>query len=219
MSLLTRFFKHISDLKPLIFVTYNGDGFDWPYVCERAKQHNLSMESEIGVFENTKSEFMGRCAIHMDCFYWVKRNSYLPQGSQGLKAVTRIKLGYEPVEVNPEKMVEYARNKPNQLAHYSVSDALATYYLYVTMIHDFVFALATIIPTFPDEVLRLGSGTLCENVRGFFGVFMFFFSCLWRRLLEVGLFFRINNMMSLRSFMKDICWIVRLILEVKALNH
>ena len=30
------------------------------------------------------------------------------------------------------------------------------------MIHDFIFALCTIIPTFPDEVLRLGSGTLCE---------------------------------------------------------
>jgi DNA polymerase epsilon subunit 1 len=32
------------------------------------------------------------------------------------------------------------------------------------MIHDFIFALSTIIPTFPDEVLRRGSGTLCENL-------------------------------------------------------
>lgn len=30
------------------------------------------------------------------------------------------------------------------------------------MIHDFIFALCTIIPTFPDEVLRRGSGVLCE---------------------------------------------------------
>ena len=32
------------------------------------------------------------------------------------------------------------------------------------MIHDFIFALCTIIPTNPDEVLRKGSGTLCENL-------------------------------------------------------
>ena len=38
------------------------------------------------------------------------------------------------------------------------------YYLYKKHIHDFIFALCTIIPTFPDEVLRKGSGTLCENV-------------------------------------------------------
>jgi DNA polymerase epsilon subunit 1 len=50
------------------------------------------------------------------------------------------------------------------LAEYSVSDAVATYYLYKKHIHDFIFALCTIIPMFSDEVLRKGSGTLCENL-------------------------------------------------------
>lgn len=35
---------------------------------------------------------------------WVKRDSYLPQGSQGLKAVTVAKLGYNPIELDPELM-------------------------------------------------------------------------------------------------------------------
>ena len=48
------------------------------------------------------------------------------------------------------------------MASYSVSDAVATYYLYMTYVHPFVFSLATIIPMVPDEVLRKGSGTLCE---------------------------------------------------------
>ncbi|VDO97023.1 unnamed protein product [Soboliphyme baturini] len=48
------------------------------------------------------------------------------------------------------------------LANYSVSDAVATYYLYTQYVHPFVFALCTIIPMEPDEVLRKGSGTLCE---------------------------------------------------------
>jgi DNA polymerase epsilon subunit 1 len=48
------------------------------------------------------------------------------------------------------------------LANYSVSDAVATYYLYMKYVHPFIFALCTIIPLEPDLVLRKGSGTLCE---------------------------------------------------------
>lgn len=47
-------------------------------------------------------------AIHMDCFCWVKRDSYLPQGSQGLKAVTSAKLSYNPMELDPEDMTRWA---------------------------------------------------------------------------------------------------------------
>ncbi|CAN0415603.1 unnamed protein product, partial [Ectocarpus sp. 8 AP-2014] len=89
-------------------------------------------------------------------------DSYLPQGSHGLKAVTKYKLGYDPVEVDPEDMVRYASERPTEMAAYSVSDAVATYYLYQTYVHMFVFSLCTIIPMGPDDVLRKGSGTLCE---------------------------------------------------------
>ena len=67
----------------------------------------------------------------MDAYRWVMRDSYLPQGlnprvikrfapmsltivlfqtgSQGLKAVTRKTLGYDPLELDPELMLPYAR--------------------------------------------------------------------------------------------------------------
>jgi DNA polymerase epsilon subunit 1 len=79
-----------------------------------------------------------------------------------LQAVTKAKLGYDPLEVNPEDMVRFAMEQPQTMASYSVSDAVATYYLYMTYVHPFIFSLATIIPMSPDEVLRKGSGTLCE---------------------------------------------------------
>lgn len=41
------------------------------------------------------------------------------------------------------------------LATYSVSDAVATYYLYMKYVHPFIFALCTIIPMEPDEVSAL----------------------------------------------------------------
>ena len=50
-----------------------------------------------------KPIYGGRFVPHIDCFNWVKRDSYLPQGSQGLKSVTKKKLGYNPVELDPGK--------------------------------------------------------------------------------------------------------------------
>ncbi|XP_073146772.1 DNA polymerase epsilon catalytic subunit A-like [Henckelia pumila] len=162
-GLLGLWFSHMQDVKPGIYVTYNGDFFDWPFLERRAAHHGYKMNEELG-FECDKiqGECRAKFACHLDCFAWVKRDSYLPQGSQGLKAVTKAKLGYDPLEVNPEDMVRFAKERPQMMASYSVSDAVATYYLYMTYVHPFIFSLATIIPMPPDEVLRKGSGTLCE---------------------------------------------------------
>ena len=163
-ALLDKFFSHIRETKPFIFTTFNGDFFDWPFIKERSKTYDMNLETEIGIIDNSMGEFIGRFCVHMDCFCWVERDAYLPQGSHGLKAVTKAKLGYDPVELDPELMVRYAKERPQELAEYSISDSVATYFLYMKMIHDFIFALCTIIPTNPDEVLRKGSGTLCENL-------------------------------------------------------
>jgi hypothetical protein len=63
---------------------------------------------ETGFAKDSEDEFKSRCCVHMDCFRWVKRDSYLPQGSQGLKAVTVAKLGYNPIELDPELMTPCA---------------------------------------------------------------------------------------------------------------
>jgi DNA polymerase epsilon subunit 1 len=59
-------------------------------------------------------------------------------------------------------MVRFASEQPQRMAAYSVSDAVATYYLYMKYVHNFIFSLCTIIPMIPEDVLRKGSGTLCE---------------------------------------------------------
>lgn len=160
--MLRRFFEHIQEAKPTIYVTYNGDFFDWPFVEGRAKVHGIDMYQEIGVYKDDEDEYKCKHATHMDAFRWVKRDSYLPQGSQGLKAVTTAKLGYNPMELDPEDMTRFASEQPQTLAQYSVSDAVATYYLYMKYVHPFIFSLCNIIPLVPDEVLRKGTGTLCE---------------------------------------------------------
>ncbi|XP_072950830.1 DNA polymerase epsilon catalytic subunit A-like [Typha angustifolia] len=162
-DLLKAWFSHMQEVKPGIYVTYNGDFFDWPFLEKRAAHHGIKMSEEIGFqCDANQGECRAKFSCHLDCFAWVKRDSYLPQGSQGLKAVTKAKLGYDPLEVNPEDMVRFAMEQPQTMASYSVSDAVATYYLYMTYVHPFIFSLSTIIPMPPDEVLRKGSGTLCE---------------------------------------------------------
>ncbi|XP_011188337.1 DNA polymerase epsilon catalytic subunit 1 [Zeugodacus cucurbitae] len=164
MHLIQKFFDHIMEVRPHIVVTYNGDFFDWPFVETRAAVYDLDMKQEIGFSKLRDGFYLSRPAIHMDCLCWVKRDSYLPVGSQGLKAVAKAKLRYDPVELDPEDMCRMAVEQPQVLSNYSVSDAVATYYLYMKYVHPFIFALNTIIPMEPDEILRKGSGTLCETL-------------------------------------------------------
>ena len=147
-----------------MIATYNGDSFDFMFVDVRAQIHGINMKHEIGFAKDADDEYKSRHCSHLDCFRWVKRDSYLPQGSQGLKAVTVAKLGYDPMELDPELMTPYASEQPQTLAQYSVSDAVATYYLYMKYVHPFIFSLCNIIPLNPDEVLRKGTGTLCETL-------------------------------------------------------
>jgi DNA polymerase epsilon subunit 1 len=101
---IRRFFEHIQTSKPTVMATFNGDMFDFPFLKARAEVHGIDMFLETGFAIDSENEFKSRSCIHMDCFRWVKRDSYLPQGSQGLKAVTTAKLGYNPIELDPELM-------------------------------------------------------------------------------------------------------------------
>jgi len=161
-AVIERFFLHIKEARPTVIATYNGDFFDWPFVEARASVLGIDMYHEIGFRKNSEDIYQSDYGVHMDCFAWVNRDSYLPQGSRGLKAVTVAKLGYHPDELDPELMTKYASERPQTLAEYSVSDAVATYYLYMKYVHPFIFSLCTIIPLNPDDVLRKGTGTLCE---------------------------------------------------------
>ncbi|KAL7068256.1 putative DNA polymerase epsilon catalytic subunit [Cryptosporidium serpentis] len=175
-TLIRYYVKLVQKLRPHVISSYNGDNFDFPFLLERGLKYGLYLTEQWGVIRqveqsggsaivgNSKTNFLGTNMLHLDCFRWVERDSYLPCGSRSLKSVTKDKLRYNPVELDPELMVPYARENPELLAEYSVSDAVATYYLYKTYVHRFIFALATIIPLPGEELLRRGTGTLCEHL-------------------------------------------------------
>lgn len=75
-----------AQVQPAIYVTYNGDWFDWPFIEDRAAKHGMDMHERIGFrMDKKNNQCLSRFAVHMDCLAWVNRDSYLPQGSRGLK--------------------------------------------------------------------------------------------------------------------------------------
>ncbi|KAI5180633.1 DNA polymerase epsilon subunit 1 [Nematocida sp. AWRm80] len=163
-AVLERFLEIIHLYKPHVISTYNGDFFDWPFIQARMKYYGMSLSDTTGFHTNGQEEYVCDFILHLDCFKWVKRDSYLPAGSHGLKSVTKAKLGYYPDEIDPEDMVAFASTRPKVLASYSVSDAVATHFLYLKYVHPFIFSLASLIPLPPDDILRKGSGALCETL-------------------------------------------------------
>jgi len=160
-TLLVRFVEVIQEHQPHIITTYNGGYFDWPFVEKRMKKYGLDL-SLTTHFQETNEYYECPFIVHLDCYKWVKRDSYLPMNNQGLKDVTRIKLGYFPDEIDPEDMLRCASEDPQKLASYSVSDAVATYFLYFKYVHQHIFSICTLIPLPPVQTLCKGSGTLCE---------------------------------------------------------
>ena len=69
-KLILRFFDHILEVKPHIFVTYNGDFFDWSFVEARAAVYHLNMERMIGFTKDSQGVYCSRPSIHMDCFWY-----------------------------------------------------------------------------------------------------------------------------------------------------
>lgn len=103
---MKHFIGHILEVRPNIIVTYNGDVFDWlvcyhgniivsnhdnrPFLDSRCSFHGITLVDEIGFAPDTQEEYKCRPIIHMDAFRWVKRDSYLPVGSQNLKAAAKV---------------------------------------------------------------------------------------------------------------------------------
>jgi len=108
--------------------------------------------------------------------------------------------------------VRFAYEQPQTLAQYSVSDAVATYYLYMKYVHPFIFSLCNIIPLNPDDVLRKGSGTLCETLL-MVHLLPFMTNCRCKHIKR-GSCCRINMLIQLKSIMMVIYWKVKLMWAV-----
>lgn len=63
--------------KPALYVTYNGDFFDWPFIETRASKHGMDMAREIGFAMTKDNSCLSRWVL--SCFRWLARPSWLDQ--------------------------------------------------------------------------------------------------------------------------------------------
>jgi len=55
-DLIKEFIQYVKDYDPDVIVGYNQDGFDWPYISERAKKHRI----KLNVCRDGSSPMFGR---------------------------------------------------------------------------------------------------------------------------------------------------------------
>lgn len=68
--------------------------------------------ASLSLFLKGRAGFSAQTGIFLILSRWVKRDSYLPVGSHNLKAAAKAKLGYDPVELDPEEMCRMATEEP-----------------------------------------------------------------------------------------------------------
>lgn len=79
-ALLDKFYGLIDEFRPMILTSFNGDKFDIPFIRQRSSHHGISFEQKTGIYLQEEDEYYGRFMAHFDCYYWVVRDAYLPQG-------------------------------------------------------------------------------------------------------------------------------------------
>ena len=82
-AVLRHFIQHCQAVKPQIYVTYNGDFFDWPFVDARCKTYGMDLRRLLGVGpvgdgagggnSDQAVEYRGRTSVHID----VSRRSFV----------------------------------------------------------------------------------------------------------------------------------------------
>lgn len=157
--LLKNFINELTIEQPEMWITYNGELFDFPYILKRCEI--LKLEFNFG-FKEYKKRYTSYQRIHLDVFAWVKRDSYLPEGQRSLKKTCELKLGFKPEEVDPEQMMIEAKKNPMTMISYNISDVVSTKILSDKFVEPYMFALGKVSNLNIDDLLRKGSGGICD---------------------------------------------------------
>jgi len=114
-------FRYFIGLFQKFKVTFNSD---WLAVCWNSRVvHGILLKDEIGLSTQRDIEKKFYCSLTHPT--WMSSvGSYLPQGSQDLKEVTRKKLKYLPLKIDPEEMVK----------------KVMMYYLFQKYVQPFIFS-------------------------------------------------------------------------------
>ncbi|MBU0470222.1 MAG: DNA-directed DNA polymerase [Nanoarchaeota archaeon] len=174
-EMLERFKEIIWAYDPDIITGYFSDGFDFPYIHERAEKNNVKLDlgldhSELfagsGVsFQDGESKIKG--ILHLDVFKFI-RNIFgkdLKIESYSLDAVSEELLGHRKHQIDLNNLAQVWDKEPDKLEEfckYNLQDASLTFKLCDKLIPDMVeFTSLIALPTF--DLIRMKFSRLVQN--------------------------------------------------------
>jgi DNA polymerase epsilon subunit 1 len=183
---LLRHWKNFLENKdPLVICGYYSDSFDWKMVVENGKlqRYPVSFDDYFEpIFRKSDYPYKRRGQINIDAIDFIRRDSYLSKGNQGLKDVAKILLRIEPLEIDHEETVkildkingewtnpehpgydlERARDEVQHLAYYCASDVYVTSILLEDHVINLDFSLSSIMPLTVNETARNKRGSMID---------------------------------------------------------
>ncbi len=170
-AILKEFIDFIYAFNPDIICGYNSDNFDWPYIYQRAKIHDISLKlGRDNSFLQVQGSVIKRVTIpgrlNIDLYQVVRRDI----GSVKVKTLENVAeyLGVmkksERVDLSPSEIYQYWQNikKRSKLYEYAKADVMSTLGIAERMLPlQYVFARMVRQPL--DEVSKMGRGRQVES--------------------------------------------------------
>jgi DNA polymerase I len=170
-EIIKKFVEAVEHFKPDIITGYFSDGFDFPYINERAKKYKLELSLgldysslKVGGTRVTTSNITG--IAHVDIFKFLRRiiADTLVTDTYTLDAVAFELLGEKKLVVDMERLAEVwdkGGKEIEQYCKYNLHDAKLTYELCVKLLPNLI-ELVKIVGLPVYEIARLGTSQLVE---------------------------------------------------------
>lgn len=174
-KMLERFREIVSEFQPDILTGYFSDGFDLPYIRERAEKNKVRLglgldHSEMVVVSKTgmrSGQVKIRGILHLDMLKFIKNifGKDLRTDSYSLDNVSKELLNHQKHDVNLDNL-SLAWDEKNELlpeyCEYNLHDANLTYKLCEKLLPDMIeFTTIIGVPTY--DVIRMSFSRLVES--------------------------------------------------------
>ena len=171
LDLISRFKELVNEYKPDMITGYYSDGFDFPYINDRAKKYKIKLDigldySELKISGRNKVKASITGIVHVDIFKFILR-SFGRGGTLealDLDTVSEALLGEKKVEVEMDKLAEVWDSHPEKIeefCRYNLHDAKLAYLLCMKMLPNMIELVKIVgIPLY--DLIRLGYSQLVE---------------------------------------------------------
>ena len=170
-DLLLEFVKIIKNYKPDCLSGYFSDGFDFPYIMERARIYGIKLDIGMDnstIRSNKRSSSISITGIpNVDLLKFIKTimSGSLQLESYSLNEVSRVLLDEKKIDFKIDKigMIWDSNNEKeiNNLLEYNLKDAELVYKLFKLLSYD-ICELVKLIGQNLDDVTRMRFGQLVE---------------------------------------------------------